>query len=79
MANHLYKVRFDNHLSIVDINETNQSVIRRIRTSFKEYNQFNISEVEEILEKSSKAQILWREKDIKDRINIISTGAHLFL
>ena len=34
------KVRFDNHISIVDINETNQSVIRRIRTSFKEYYQF---------------------------------------
>jgi len=37
------KVRKDslhNHLSIVDINESNQSVIRRIRTSFKEYYQF---------------------------------------
>ena len=34
------RVKSDNHLSIVNINKSNQSVIRRIRTSFKEYYQF---------------------------------------
>lgn len=34
------RVKTDNHLSVVDINRSNQSVIRRIRTSYKEFYQF---------------------------------------
>lgn len=34
------RVKSDNHLSVVDINKSNQSVIRRIRTSNKEFYQF---------------------------------------
>ena len=34
------RVKSDNHLSVVDLNKSNQSVIRRIRTSNKEFYQF---------------------------------------
>ena len=54
---------------LISINPANEIVI-------KKYNQYNLDKVQKIITESSSAQLNWREKNINDRINVISDISH---